>query len=132
LAAGAVLIPLLARVDGVSYLRTTALMSLLMIPIFLLVPGVWPKLLAAAALGFIGNGWYPIVQSRLYDELPGRSGTAMALTTVFGPIGTFMPFVIGAAAAAFGLQWAMWVVLAAPLSILLLAQTERRAGQRES
>ena len=60
------LIPLLERVRGLSYLRYSALAELALFIAFLLVPGLWPKLVIVALLGFGNAGWYSILQAQMY------------------------------------------------------------------
>lgn len=113
------LLPLLERVRGVAYLRLSALLNLILFPVFLLVPGVLPKLVLLGLLGLLNAGWYAILQAQLYSHLPGQSGSVMALSTVSGLIGSSVPLVIGLAAAAFGLDMAFWLLLAGPVALLI-------------
>ena len=119
------LIPLLERVQGLAYLRFSVAAVLALYPAFLLVPSFQLKLIAAGLLGFASAGWYSILQGRAYTSLPGRSGTVMALGNVFGLAGYLIPLGLGVAATAWGLESAMWILLAGPLA--LLAGLPRRA-----
>ena len=119
------LIPLLERVRGLAYLRFSVAAVLALYPAFLLVPSFQLKLIAAGLLGFASAGWYSILQGRAYTSLPGRSGTVMALGNVFGLAGYLIPLGLGVAATAWGLENAMWILLAGPLA--LLAGLPRRA-----
>lgn len=73
------LLPLLRRTTGDRVLRATAFGSLAAYPAFLLVPSLAAKLALLAALGLLNSGWYAIPKAWLYDALPGRSGTAVAV-----------------------------------------------------
>jgi FSR family fosmidomycin resistance protein-like MFS transporter len=113
------LIPLLEKVDGLKYLRWSVILELLLFPAFLLVPLTWLKLVLVGLLGFFNSGWYAILKGRLYSALPGKSGTVMALDNIAGLIGGLMPFGIGLAADAFGLQVAIWLLLAGPITLFI-------------
>lgn len=113
------LIPLLEKVDGLTYLRVSVVLELLLFPTFLLVPWPWLKLVLVGLLGFFNSGWYAILQGRLYSSMPGRSGTVMALGNITGLVGGFLPFGIGLAADAFGLRAAIWLLLAGPIALLV-------------
>jgi FSR family fosmidomycin resistance protein-like MFS transporter len=79
-------------------------------------------------MGFFNSGWYAILKANLYATLPGQSGTVMVLDNLSGFFGKFLPLGIGLAAQVFGLQWAMWLLLAGPivLSIGLPRETNSR------
>ena len=113
------LVRLLAHVDGLRYLRWSALTALLVFPAFLLVDGFWPKLVLVAALGLIRAGWYAIPKGRLYTELAGLSGTAIALADLSDLVGRLAPVGIGVIAQRFGLGTAMWALMIAPAALLL-------------
>ena len=119
------LIPLLERVRGLTYLRFSVAAVLVLYPTFLVAPSFELKLIAAGLLGFANAGWYSILQGHAYTSMPGRSGTVMALGNVFGIAGYLLPLGLGSAASAWGLDTAMWLLLAGPLA--LLAGLPRRA-----
>jgi FSR family fosmidomycin resistance protein-like MFS transporter len=108
----------LARVGGLRWLRATALGVALAFPAFQLVDGLAPKLALIALLGALHSGWYPLSKARLYEALPGRSGTAMALGTTTGALGAVLPLALGLLAARIGIHDAFWLVLVAPLAML--------------
>ena len=58
------LIPLLERVRGLTYLRFSVAAVLLLYPTFLLVPSFELKLAAIGLLGFANAGWYSFLQGR--------------------------------------------------------------------
>jgi MFS transporter, FSR family, fosmidomycin resistance protein len=113
------LIPLLEKMDGLSALRISVVLELLLFPAFLLVQPVWVKLVLVGLLGFCNSGWYAILRGRLYSVLPGQSGTVMALDNIVGLVGGLLPLGIGMAADAFGLQNAIWLLLAGPIALLV-------------
>ena len=113
------LIPLVERVKGLDYLRWSVVLELILFPCFLLAPQPWLKLIIVGLMGFFNAGWYAILKANLYSIMPGQSGTVMALDNVSGLFGKFLPLGIGIAAQAFGLQWAMWFLLAGPIALFI-------------
>ncbi len=113
------LIPLVERMRGMDYLRWSVLLELVLFPCFLLVPQPWLKLVLIGLIGFFNAGWYAILKANLYSTLPDRSGTVLALNNVSGLFGKLLPFGIGLAAQLFGLQWAMWLLMAGPIALLI-------------
>ena len=128
LAGDALLLAALRRIDGLRWLRWSAMVAGVAYPAFLLVHDTPGRLVLAAVLGLIHAGWYSIPKARLFSELRGASGVAVAVSDIAGLIGAFVPLAIGAAAARFGLGAVMWVLLLAPLGILVLVP--RRAQER--
>src|SRR4028118_63913 len=113
------LIPLLERVQGLTYLRFSAMIVLCLYPAFLVVPNLNMKLIVLGFLGFLNAGWYSILQGRLYTAMPGQSGTVMTLNNLVGFVGGLVPFVLGWVAQQYGLQPTMWMLLAAPIALLV-------------
>ena len=114
------LIPLLTRVRGVRYLRLSAALMLLAFPAFLLMPGFGPKLVMLGVIGLLNAGWYAILIAGLYTELPGRSGTVMAVSAVGGTIPEVaFPAILGILADQFGLDVALWFMLLGPIALLV-------------
>ncbi len=79
LAGDFLLIPLLEKVPGLTYLRFSALMELILFPAFLLVPWLPLKVVLLGLLGFFNSGWYSILMGRLYSAMPGQSGTVLTV-----------------------------------------------------
>jgi FSR family fosmidomycin resistance protein-like MFS transporter len=119
LAGGFGVIVLLRRVDGLRYLRASALLTLGLYPAFLLVAGVPAKLMLLTLIGLATAGWYSIPKARLYDSLTGQSGAVLALGSIAGVIGGTFPLVIGFVAEEYGLETALWLLLAAPVALLV-------------
>ena len=109
------LIPLLERVRGLSYLRISVLIELLLYPAFLLVPGYEAKLLLAGLLGFFNAGWYSVLKGRLYSSMPGQSGTVMAVNNVVGAAASLLPVGLGLIGQRWGLTAVMWSLLVGPV-----------------
>lgn len=126
-----VLLRVLRRVPGTTYIRATAVAVAVLFPLFQLVGGLWPKLVLIGVVGALHSGWYPVAKGRLYAELPGLSGTAMGISTVTGLLGSALPLAVGLLAARFGLHDAFWLVLLAPVALLLGVPREPKVGQTQ-
>jgi FSR family fosmidomycin resistance protein-like MFS transporter len=113
------MIPLLERVRGLSYLRLSAAAELILFPAFLLVSDFWAKVVLIGLLGLFNAGWYSILQGNLYSSMPGQSGTVMTLTNVFGLVGGLLPLALGLFADNFGLGAMMWLLLAGPVTLFI-------------
>lgn len=113
-------IPIIDRQkDSLRYLRVTALLEVFAFAVFLLVPGFVFKLIFVIAVNLFNTGWYPILQGRLYSSLPGQSASLMAIGSVTAPLAKVFPFLIGFLADRFGLQASMWIMLLAPLALII-------------
>ena len=113
------LIPLLERVRGLRYLRLSTVVELVLFPVFLLMPGVWTKVVLLGLLGLFNAGWYSILQAQLYLTMPGQSGTVMAMGNVFGLVGGLIPLGLGLVAERFDLVVTMWLLLLGPVALLV-------------
>jgi MFS transporter, FSR family, fosmidomycin resistance protein len=120
LAGDALLVPLLARVRGLAYLRASAAATLVAYPALLLAPPLEAKLALLAVLGLLNAGWYAIPKAELYGALPGRSGVAVAVGGVAGLAGSAVPLVLGLAAEVVGLGAVMWLLVLAPVALIAL------------
>jgi MFS transporter, FSR family, fosmidomycin resistance protein len=121
----ALLLPVLARVDGLRYLRASAWVVVPFYAAFLLVPGFGAKVGLLALLGLLNSGWYAIPKARLYASLPGRSGTAIAVGSAAGFVAALLPIGLGALAGAAGLGPMLWLLLAGPVALLVLVPRSR-------
>ncbi len=113
------LIPLLERVRGLSYLRISVVIELILFPAFLLVPNFPIKLIILGLLGFFNSGWYSILQGQLYTAMPSQSGTVLTIANIAGLFSSFIPLVIGWAADQFGLHIAIWLLILGPVVLLI-------------
>lgn len=114
------LVPLLERVRGLRYLRVSTSVVLVLFPLMLLAGGFSTKLALLGLLGFANAGWYAIIKAKLYDEMPGQSGTAaMTLGNVLGLAGSLVPLALGAYAEAYGLGSMMWLLALGPVALLV-------------
>jgi FSR family fosmidomycin resistance protein-like MFS transporter len=119
LAGSAAMISLLRRIDGLRYLRASAVAAALLFAAFLVVPGVGAKLVLLAALAVVNAGWYPVLQARLYDALGAASGLVLTAGALV-PLWAVLPVAVAATADRWGLAAALWPLLAAPLALLAL------------
>ena len=121
----------LERVRGLTYLRYSVVVVLLLYPAFLLAPSFEIKLVIAGLLGFANAGWYSILQGQAYSSLPGRSGTIVALGNVFGIVAWVVPLGLGVVSATWGLDTAMWLLLAGPVVLLVGLVESGTRGERK-
>jgi MFS transporter, FSR family, fosmidomycin resistance protein len=123
----AALLPVLRRrIDGPRLLRWAAVAALVAYSGFLAAGSVTTKIALLVPIGILTAGWYAIPQGRLYAELPARGGTAVAVGAPADLVGSLLPLGIGVLASRAGLDAAMWLLLGAPLALLLLLP--RRSG----
>jgi FSR family fosmidomycin resistance protein-like MFS transporter len=120
LVGGVGIVVLLRHYSGLAYLWISAPTVLFLYAALLTVPGVAAKLVLVGALGLATAGWYSLPKARLYAALPGQSGAALTLSGLAGVIRAAAPLTIGLVAERYGLETAMWLLLAAPLSLFLL------------
>ncbi len=119
LAGDALLLPVLERVSGLRCLRWSARLMLLVFPAFLLLPPIEGKLVLLGLVGLLNSGWYAILKAQLYGAIPGRAGTAMAVYSGFGAVAGLVPVALGLVAQRWGLEAAMWLLVAGPLALTL-------------
>ncbi|HYP52564.1 MAG TPA: MFS transporter, partial [Pyrinomonadaceae bacterium] len=126
------LIPLLERVRGLSYLRWSMLAALILLPAFLLAESPALKLVLLGLLGLSNAGWYAILKAQLYAAVPGRSATVtLTLANVSGLVGGLMPLAFGFFAQRYGLAQMMWLLVAGPLALTLSLWLNREAVSSE-
>jgi MFS transporter, FSR family, fosmidomycin resistance protein len=113
------LIPLLERLQGMVYLKLSAAVILFAYPAFLLVPSINIKLFILGLLGLFNAGWYSILQGQLYTAMPGKSGTVLTLSNLFSLVGGLIPLGLGLLAQHYGLGSTMWLLIAAPIVLLI-------------
>jgi FSR family fosmidomycin resistance protein-like MFS transporter len=115
----ALLIPLLERVRGLTYLRYSAIVMLFLFPAFLIVPSYGAKLVVLALMGLGNAGWYAILKGQLYSALPGQSGTVMAIDSGFSLVAGAAPALLGVVAQWAGLPVTMWLLLLGPVALIV-------------
>ena len=114
-----IVIPVLRRVPPLAYVRVTAVLACLAFAGLLVATELWVTVGCLLAVQLLNSGWYAVLQARLYDTMPGRSGSVMAVGAVFGFLGGTIPFVIGLSADYFGIQFAMAMLLVGPVFLVL-------------
>ncbi len=60
-----------------------------------------------------------LLAAHLYSAMPGKSGTAAAVNSLFGSVWTLVPAMLGFIAQRFGLGPMLWLLLLGPLALLL-------------
>lgn len=121
------LIPLLERVNPLTYLRFSAGLTFIIYPTFLLVPSLEIKLALLGTLGFFNAGWYSILQGQIYTTLPDNSASAeLTIGNIVGFVGGFIPLAIGMVAERAGLDVAMWLLLLGPIALLIGIPHQRK------
>ena len=126
------LIPLLERVRGLSYLRVSAVIEFVLFTTFLLVPSVPIKFVLLGLMGLFNAGWYSILKAQLYSAMPGQSGTVMAVGNIFGLVGGLIPLVLGWVAQRFDLRVTMWLLLLGPVALMVGLARKAKEGQPRS
>lgn len=120
LVGGLGIVVLLRRVSGLTYLWISAPTALALYVGLLTIDATTLKLALVVALGLATAGWYSIPKARLYAALPGQSGAAITLGSLAGLGRGFAPLGIGLTAERYGLGTAMWLLLVAPVGLMLL------------
>jgi FSR family fosmidomycin resistance protein-like MFS transporter len=122
------LIPLLERLPGRTMVRWSSAATLLIYPLWLLLPWVWAKIGLAVLLKLVTLGWYEVLQGEAYACVPGRSGTVMAIGSLSGILGGLIIGLVGWVAEQAGLPTAMWLLLAGPVILLLFVPRARKGS----
>jgi FSR family fosmidomycin resistance protein-like MFS transporter len=121
-AAGAALVRLVERVAPLRIVRGGAVAALVLYPAALVAPWLGVRIALFAGVAAATVGWYPLLMARLYDRLPDRSGSAMALGSVSSALAGVLPPLLGLVAARYGVATTMWLLLAGPVVVLLGAR----------
>jgi FSR family fosmidomycin resistance protein-like MFS transporter len=123
-----ILIPLLEKFPGRSLVRLSAAVTGILYAFWLLAPWVWAKVALIILIRLVTIGWYEVLQGEAFAAAPGRSGTVMAINSVIGLLGGGIAFLIGWVAARAGLQAALWILIAGPISLVLFVPPHAPAG----
>ena len=129
LAADVALLPILERFPGRTVVRASAAITAVIYVTWLLVPWPFAKIALMILLRFSTLGWYQVLQGEAYASTPGRSGTVMAIGSVFGLLGGGMAWLVGWIASQTGLPAAMWLLLFGPVSLVLFVPRFQPAPQ---
>jgi MFS family permease len=93
--------------------------------------------LLAIPIGICAAPLYPLAAAQAYACRPNQSGSVLAASHLFTPLGLALPYLIGALADAAGTTMALTVLAAQPLGLVILVASTRVAppasvGKRES
>lgn len=113
------LIPALERIPGRKLVRLSAVTSGVLYAAWLLAPWLWAKIGLIILIKLVTMGWYEVLQGEAFASLTGRSGTVMAVNSLFGLMASGISFFVGWVAAKAGLPAAMWLLLAGPVVLVL-------------
>jgi MFS transporter, FSR family, fosmidomycin resistance protein len=126
LIADLILVQILEHFPGRRLVRLTAAISIPLFMAFLLAPWVPAKIALAVLLRFSTTGWYQVMQGEAYAAVPMRSGTVAAINSIAGLFGGLLVWLVGTTANQFGLSMAMWLLLAAPLALVIFVPKSRQ------
>jgi FSR family fosmidomycin resistance protein-like MFS transporter len=117
------LVPVLEKTPPRRLVRVSAIVTAVIYILWLVLPFLWAKVGLAVLLRLTTQGWYETLQGEAYASMPGRSGTVMALNSITGLVGAGLVWFVGWFAAQAGLPAAMWLLLAAPVALILFVPT---------
>jgi FSR family fosmidomycin resistance protein-like MFS transporter len=124
-----VLIPILEKYPGRNVVRLSAGVTGVLYAAWLLAPWLWAKIALIIVIKLVTLGWYEVLQGEAFATIPGRSGTVMAINSVFGLLAGGISFLVGWVAARAGLPAAMWILLAGPACLVLFVPRCKPASQ---
>lgn len=87
---------------------------------FLTTHVLWLAIIALCMIGVGAVSWYPLAKGQAYALYPERSGTVLAVISLFNPIETALPGIIGLIATHFGLITGLAALGTAPLWMMFL------------
>jgi FSR family fosmidomycin resistance protein-like MFS transporter len=119
---------LLSRVTGRTLLAVEAALTALFLVAWIEAPSLLWSAIFATALGACVPGLYALAKARAFAALPARSATVVALSSLFGWLDLLLPAGLALVADAFGLRVTLWLLLAQPLGLLLIAALDRRSA----
>ena len=132
LLADLILVQILEHFPGRRLVRLTAAVSIPLFIAFLLAPGTLAKVALAILLRFSTTGWYQVMQGEAYAAVPTKSGTVAAINSIAGLLGGLLVWLVGTTANRFGLSMAMWLLLAAPISLVIFVPINQREPDNTS
>ncbi|MEM7531038.1 MAG: MFS transporter [Chloroflexota bacterium] len=93
------------RVSVQRVLQIVTLSVALLYPLWLLTPGIWPRIVLMIPLTFAFTMFWPILKASSLASVPGKAGSVTALTSLFGLIP--LPLLFGLLADGVGMTMAM-------------------------
>ncbi len=118
--------PLAKRMAPQQLLLWLALLTLIGVIGFLITNSIWLATFALFIIGLGVAGWYPIAQAEAYAQLPGRSGTVLAIIGLGTPFEIALPGIVGFIAGRFGLLAGLGFLGLAPIFMLLLIPRHKK------
>lgn len=92
---------------------------------WLLAPTAWLVALLAAFVGATAAPLYPLCAARAYARRPGASGSVLAASHLFTPLGLALPLLIGVVADRAGLVPALALLIVQPLALVIAGSKAR-------
>jgi predicted MFS family arabinose efflux permease len=123
---------LLARLPALRVLALSALACAIAYAGWLCADDARWAVAALFAVGFTATPLYPLVVAQTYAAHPGRSGAVNAAAHLFTPLSLSLPWALGVLADFAGTWWALAVLIAQPVGLLLMALAERRRAQLQA
>jgi fucose permease len=109
----------LARSDHRRILAFAALGLFVLYPIWLFVPGIWPRFLLAIPISFMFTVTWPIGKAQSLAAVPGRGGTISAVQSLTSIVP--LPLLFGLLAESISLTPAMfWVTVGGALTLFII------------
>jgi FSR family fosmidomycin resistance protein-like MFS transporter len=111
-------------------LLVTSLALLVLYPIWLWLPGIWPRFVLSIPISFLFTVYWPIGKAQSLVAVPGRGGTITAIQSLLG----FIPLTLlfGLLAESFDLTSAMlWIYFGGALLMVLLAWQMPSSAQND-
>lgn len=95
------------------------------LPAMVFAPGPVLVIAGGLAFGIAGAVFYTALQSACLTLRPGQAGSTGAVISAIGLMGVGFPILAGAAADLWGLPAALWLYVAVPVAVLVLAVLAR-------
>ena len=127
LAGDVLTVRLLERIPGRRLVRISAAVVALLYAVWLWLPGLFAKLALLVLIGIARLGWYAVLQGEAYATRPHRSGTVMAVNALAAFAAGAVSAGLGYAAEQWGLDRAIWLLLAGPVALALLVPSSRNS-----
>jgi len=129
LAGDVLTVRLLERMPGRRLVRLSAALVAVLYAVWLWPPGLFAKLALLVLIGIARLGWYAVLQGEAYATRPHRTGTVMAVNALAAFAAGAVSAGLGYAAEQWGLDRAMWLLIAGPLALVLLVPSTRSGAK---
>lgn len=126
---GLVLLDRLLRLRSERYLLVAASVGTLVCYVpWLVAPTPLASVILAVPVGLCSAPLYPLAAAQAYARRPNASGSVLAASHLFTPLGLALPWLIGALADAAGTTVALAVLVVQPIGLLVLVALSRRSS----